>query len=213
MIELDLGDEMIHVVTRDNEQCYRSEMEQAYRLRHRVFVEEKGWSELASPDGLEKDQFDTELAVHMLYIEDDRVLGYERMLPTTSPHLMSELMPHLCDGPLPVGPNIWEWTRFCVERTRRNKRVELCPITIQLLIAGVEWALARECNQLVFQTNPIWLVRMIQLHFRPVTLGLMDSMSGEEVVAFSLFFDKRTLKRLRQVHGQITNQTRSCVLS
>ena len=49
---------MIHFVTPENEIHYRDEMERAYRLRHQVFVEEMGWTDLAKPDGREIDQFD-----------------------------------------------------------------------------------------------------------------------------------------------------------
>ena len=107
---------MIHIVSPENEYHYRDEMEQAFRLRYRVFVEERGWRALAKPDGREIDQFDNEHAVHMLYIEHGTVLGYQRMLPTTRPHLLSEVMPELCEGEHPVGAHIWEWIRFCVER-------------------------------------------------------------------------------------------------
>ena len=112
---------MIHIVTPDNESFYRDEMEQAYRLRHQVFVKEMGWTDLAKPDGREIDQFDDKHAVHMLYIEEGKVLGYQRMLPSTRPHLLSEVMPELCEVERPVGAHIWEWTRFCVARERREK--------------------------------------------------------------------------------------------
>ena len=49
---------MIHIVTAENIQSYTAAMEQAYRLRHAVFVEEMGWNDLKRPDGREIDQFD-----------------------------------------------------------------------------------------------------------------------------------------------------------
>ena len=39
---------MIYIVTPENEHHYRDEMEQAFRLRHRVFVEQMGWRALAN---------------------------------------------------------------------------------------------------------------------------------------------------------------------
>ena len=106
---------MLHIVTAENIHEYREQMEQAYRLRHRVFVEEMKWTDLDRGDGREIDQFDTDAAVHMLYLNDDGVLlGYQRMLPSTKPHLLSDVLPDLCDGERPVGANIWEWTRYSV---------------------------------------------------------------------------------------------------
>ena len=44
--------------------------------------------------------------MHMLYIERGKVLGYQRMLPTTRPYLLSEVMPELCEVEHPVGADI-----------------------------------------------------------------------------------------------------------
>jgi acyl-homoserine lactone synthase len=162
---------MIHIVTPENEHHYHDEMEQAFRLRYRVFVEERGWRALAKPDGREIDQFDNEHAVHMLYIEHGMVLGYQRMLPTTRPHLLSEVMPELCEGEHPVGAHIWEWTRFCVERERREKGRAVCPITNMLLAAAVEWGMECGISKLIIETNPTWLLRMIQPSFSSDAIG------------------------------------------
>jgi acyl-homoserine lactone synthase len=67
---------MFHIVTPENEYHYRDETDQTYRLRHRVFVEKKGWLALGEPDWHEIEQFDNEHAVHMLYIAQGKVLGY-----------------------------------------------------------------------------------------------------------------------------------------
>ncbi len=128
---------MIHIVTAENDYHYRNEMNQAYRLRHQVFVKEMGWQNLAKPDGREIDQFDDKHAVHMLYIEDGKVLGYQRFLASTRPHLLSEVMPELCEVERPVGAHIWEWTRFCVPSDRREKGRPGCPITNLLPIPAV----------------------------------------------------------------------------
>ena len=125
---------MIHIVTAENEFQYRNEMEQAYRLRHQVFVKEMGWSELAKPDRREIDQFDNKHAVHLLYIENGQVLGYQRMLPSTRPHLLSEIMPQLCEVERPVGSHIWECTRHCVAPGHRERGRFAAPIANALLL-------------------------------------------------------------------------------
>lgn len=192
---------MIHIVTPENDYLYREEMEQAYRLRHQVFVKEMGWSDLEKPDGREIDQFDDKHAVHMLYVEEGKVLGYQRFLPSTRPHLLSEIMPELCEGERPVGAHVWEWTRFCVERGHREQGRAICPITNMLLTAAVEWGLECGISQLIVQTNPTWLLRMVQLHFRPTPLGLPRMIGGEDIIAVTATFDERTLDRLREMRG------------
>jgi acyl-homoserine lactone synthase len=176
-------------------------MEQAFRLRHRVFVEEKGWSDLARPDRRETDQFDNDYAVHMLCIEEERVIGYQRMLPSTRPHLLSHVLPQLCEGDRPVGPEIWEWTRYCVEPAHRERGRALSPAANALLSAIVEWGLASGISSVIIEMNPIWLLRLVQLHFRTVPLGLPQTVDGEDVLAVTASFDRRTLSRLQAMRG------------
>jgi acyl-homoserine lactone synthase len=176
-------------------------MEQAFSLSYRVFVEQRGWRALAKSDGREIDQFDNEHAVHMLYIEHGTVLGYQRMLPTTRPHLLSEVMPELCENEHPVGAHIWEWTRFCVEQSRRDKGRAVCPITNMLLAAAVEWGMECGISKLIIETNPAWLLRLIQLHFGLMQLGLPYLMEGQDIIAVIISFDSRTRSRLQEMRG------------
>lgn len=187
---------MLHFVTSANSQLYHEELEQAFRLRHSVFVEEKGWTDLRHDDGREIDRFDDEHAVHMLYIEAGRVIGYQRMLPTTRPHLLSDVMPELCEGEHPVGPNIWEWTRYCVEPANRERGRMLSPAANALLSGIVEWGLASGVDTILIEMNPLWLLRLVQLHFRVTPLGLPRLINGDETVAVTASFDRRTLDRL-----------------
>lgn len=190
---------MLHVVTNDTYHLYRAEMDQAFRLRHRVFVDEKGWGELRREDGQETDQFDDEHAVHMLFIVDGKVIGYQRMLPSTRPHLLSEVLFDLCEGKRPIGANIWEWTRYCVEVGHRERGRMLSPVANALLSGIVEWGLARRIDTIIIEMNPIWLLRLVQLHFKVTPLGLPRIIGGEETVAVTASFDERTLARLNEM--------------
>jgi acyl-homoserine lactone synthase len=192
---------MIHLIDAENILEYASEMEQAYRLRHQVFVEDSKWEELRKPDGREIDQFDDGRALHMLYINDGAVLGYQRMLPTTRPHLLSEVMPDLCEGDRPIGPEVWEWTRYCVARAHRERGRALSPIANSLLSGIVEWGLATGVSSIIIEMEPIWLLRLVQLYFRVTPLGLPKRYGPNDVVAVTAKFDARTLLRLREMRG------------
>jgi acyl-homoserine lactone synthase len=192
---------MIHIVTAENIHSYAAAMEQAYRLRHAVFVEEMGWDDLKRPDGREIDQFDDGRAVHMLYLEGDRLVGYQRMLPSTRPHLLSDVLPYLCDGDLPVGPHIWEWTRYCVTKDHRDRGRILSPAGNFLLSAIVEWGLENGVSKIIIEMNPIWLLRLVQLHFMVMPLGIPKDNGKESIVAVTAAFDRRTLARLRETRG------------
>jgi acyl-homoserine lactone synthase len=192
---------VIHIVTAENAYHYRDEMEQAYRLRHKVFVEEMGWTDLAKPDGREIDQFDNKYAVHMLYIEDGKVLGYQRMLPSTRPHLLSDVTPELCDVERPVGPHIWECSRHCVARGHREKGRVASPIANAILSGMVEWCLECGISTAIVEIEPTALLRFVQLHFRPMPLGLPRDIGGQNIIAVTLTFDWRTLERLKELRG------------
>jgi acyl-homoserine lactone synthase len=192
---------MIHIVTAENQRAFADQLEQAYRLRHAVFVDEMKWEELRRPDGREIDQFDDECALHMLYVRDGAVLGYQRMLPTIRPHLLSEVMPELCDGDRPSGPDIWEWTRYCVARPHRERGRALSPIANALLSGIVEWGLESGVDKIIIEMDPIWLLRLVQLHFRVTPLGLPKRIGNAEIVAVVAAFDGRTLNRLREMRG------------
>jgi acyl-homoserine lactone synthase len=191
----------IHIVAADNISSYTDAMEQAYRLRHTVFVEEMGWSNLRRPDGREIDQFDDGRALHMLYLDGDRLVGYQRMLPSMRPHLLSSVLPHLCDGDFPVGPHIWEWTRYCVTKEHRDRGRLLSPVGNLLLSAVVEWGLENGVSRIIIEMNPIWLLRLVQLHFRVTPLGIPQEDGKDSIVAVTAAFDARTLARLRHVRG------------
>jgi acyl-homoserine lactone synthase len=191
----------IHIVAAENIGSYAEAMEQAYRLRHNVFVEEMGWSDLRRPDGREIDQFDDGRALHMLYLDGNQLVGYQRMLPSMRPHLLSSVMPHLCDGDFPVGPHIWEWTRYCVTKEHRDRGRLLSPAGNLLLSAIVEWGLENGVSKIIIEMNPIWLLRLVQLHFRVTPLGIPQEAGKDSIVAVTAAFDARTLARLRCVRG------------
>lgn len=192
---------MIHIITPANVSQYSEGMEQAWRLRHEVFVNEKGWTDLARADGREIDQFDTPHAIHLLAIEEGRVIGYSRLLPTTRPHLLSDVMPQLCEGERPCGSDTWEWTRQAVARSHRARGKAVNPVSIALLTGIVEWGLANGVRQLVLQMPTLYLLHVVQLHFRARPLGLPQTISGEDIIAATAEFDERTLARLRAVRG------------
>src|SRR3546814_13258346 len=78
-----------HVVDVSNRGAYRVQVEQHFRLRHEIYVGERGWLDLARSDGREVDAFDNEDAVYLLGImPDEGVVAGSRLVPSLKPHLM-----------------------------------------------------------------------------------------------------------------------------
>ncbi len=192
---------MIKIIKGTEVDEHHEVMEQAWRLRHDVFVEEKEWKALSKIDKREIDEFDNDDALHMLAFQDDELVGYQRLLPTTKPYLLSSIYPQLCEVDMPASPRTWEWTRYAVKRQFRARGRILSPIANKLLSAIVEWGLKKQVNSVVIEMQPLWMLRLVQLHFRIVPLGICHKMDGEEVLAVQAHFDKRTLNRLCEVRG------------
>lgn len=196
---------MIRIARGDQICWFYSEMEQAMRLRHKVFVDEMKWEDLRKEDERETDQFDDEHAIHMFAMEGATVIGYQRLLPTTRPHLLSHVLPELCETESPNGQNIWEWTRYCVEKTHRERGRALSPTANHLLSAIVEWGLRSGVDRIIIEMDPLWLLRLVQLYFRVTPLGLPKRMGDKDVLAVVAAFDERTLLRLQEMRGNASS--------
>lgn len=90
--------------------------EQMFRLRARQFSERRGWRVTVS-EGQERDRFDD---LNPLYLcltgHENQLLASLRLLPTTGPHMLSDVFPEVMGGALFVRhPLIWESSRFCVD--------------------------------------------------------------------------------------------------
>mgnify|MGYP001205720655 CR=1 FL=1 len=192
---------MIYVISGADVNQYPALFDQVYRLRHQVFVEEMGWEDLRSPDGKERDQFDDHHAVHHLCVRDNLVVGYQRMLPTTRPHLLSEIFPQLCVGTSPRGPGIYELTRYCVSPAHREGRRGVGSVGSELIAGLVEWGLQAGVHKAIIEFEPMWVLRAMQLQFLARPLGLQTKIGDQNIVATELTFNEHTLETIRAFRG------------
>ena len=105
---------MIDVVNSENRDQFDNMLTQMWQQRSDVFVDKLGW-DLPVTDGMEIDAYDDDRSTYLLASkEGDEVTGSLRILPTTEGHLMADLFPEMCAGEPPVGPEVWEISRFLV---------------------------------------------------------------------------------------------------
>ncbi|MGX7743957.1 acyl-homoserine-lactone synthase [Rhodopseudomonas parapalustris] len=192
---------MLKVISGREAERYSNVMEKAYRFRHSIFVEEKGWSDLRRPDGLERDCFDGINAVHQICMRGCDVVGYQRLLPTTQPHLLTEVLGDLCRRQPPRGPNIYEWTRFCVTHGRREMRPRGDSPFLELAQGVVEWGMANGVDTVSAVIDWRLMVIAMQLRFFVRPLGLPKRIGDDEVVALEMSFDAETLDALHVARG------------
>ncbi len=86
---------MIEVISSANRERYSNELDQIFRLRHRVFKQRLDW-DVASVDGRERDAFDDLDPVYLFGRgPTGEVNATWRLLPTTGPNMLRDSFAHL----------------------------------------------------------------------------------------------------------------------
>jgi acyl-homoserine lactone synthase len=190
---------MIHLVTSANRNLYAKEIEEHFRIRHEIYVGERGWKALARADGLERDQFDSDDATYILAIDDGRVVGGSRLVPTMVPHLLSEVFPHLAARGVPRDPSIFEWTRIFVVKERREGRN--AGRTAGMVICGLlEFCLEEGIQALTAVLEAWWLPRFHDMGWTLRPLGLPELIDGSWTLAVEMPIDDGVLDATRAFH-------------
>jgi acyl-homoserine lactone synthase len=193
---------MIHVITSANRHRYEAELLAHFRLRHEVYVVERNWKDLARLDGLERDQFDNQDAIYILAMDNGKVIGGSRLVPTTRPHLLSEVFPYLASvRGLPRAVDIYEWTRMFVIKSRREGRT-MGGQTRGMVICGVlEHCLGNGITGLTALIEMFWLPLFHSMGWSLTPLGLPELINGEWSIAVKMAINEETLASTRAFHG------------
>lgn len=95
---------------------YPEILDQMHRLRARQFSDRRGWRVVVE-NGLERDRFDNLNPLYILVLSDEQqLLASLRLLPTTGPHMLSDVFPEVMGGTGIVRhPLVLESSRFCVD--------------------------------------------------------------------------------------------------
>jgi acyl-homoserine lactone synthase len=192
----------VHVVTSANRHLYEDILERYHRIRHDVFVKERGWKAIERSDGRDIDAYDHDKTVHLIAIDGDRVVGGERLTPTTSPHMLSEVFPTLAAVKgVPSGPNIWEGSRYFVVRERRVGRTDCI-----LLAALQEFALDEGITHYSIVIETWWLPRLHEAGFVVRPLGLPTLIENQWALAASIDVAESNLDQARalgRINGSV----------
>lgn len=142
-----------------------------FAARKSVFIDLLKWDLPAMDGRFEIDQFDNEHA-HYLILTDNTGghLGSVRLLPTTQPHILGSLFADLCSGPVPVGQEVYEITRFCLDR--RLRAAERRAVRNQLISAIVDYALAEGIARYTGVAEMAWLQQILSFGWDCRPLGL-----------------------------------------
>ena len=186
----------IHVITGKNRSDYKKVLHDYHRKRHDIFVGERKWMSLRSPDGLEIDEYDDEHSIYLLALEGDMVVGGQRLYPTLRPHMISRTFPHLVEDRIPVGPRILEWTRYFVVRERRRT-----PTDGRLMAAVQQYCLEEGITDLTAVGETWWLTRWQQYGFDVRPLGLPQMVDGQPALAVRIRISEESFESALGVAG------------
>lgn len=188
---------MIRVVDRTNRHQFIRTMDQHFRLRHDIFVKEKGWKEF-DIDGLyEMDQYDDQNATYLIALDDDEdVVGSIRVYPTALPHMLSEQFASLVDGSVLQRVDLVELSRLAICQNRRGTRTYF-----ELFLSVQEYCLEQGMSgaTTLVRTHRIPVVQKAGMTITP--LGLSQEIDGETCTAALLEVSEDVLMRVRQVAG------------
>jgi acyl-homoserine lactone synthase len=190
---------MLHVVAKDNRALYQREIEEFYRLRKAVFVDELGWNIPVQPGGLEIDQYDDDEAVYGFSFDVNRQLTMGcRYRPAHDRSLLMDVFSHALgpDTPDPTGPGVWEITRgICLESggARHNQRRRACQ-----MITPLELTRAAGGNRCIAFAEVRLLPLFIQMGWRVQLLGDPIDFGEGTGIAFEVDASDLAIAKIRR---------------
>jgi acyl-homoserine lactone synthase len=170
---------MMMVLQGSQRQQFSYYFDQLFRLRHQIFVRERGWSLPSVNKDREIDQYDVADAIYFFDLDDDDVIrGSVRMTPTDRHSLLADYFPHLIEnGAEPRSPAIYEATRYLILPPRRN-RYDVRVAKARLVMAVVEWCLQRKLSHLQAVVDTSTFSTFVEMNPLTMPLGLPHPYAG-----------------------------------
>lgn len=159
---------MIRFVYADQLDTYPRLRDSMFRDRAEQFKTRLQWDVTVDADGFERDAYDAENPIYVIYeLPDGTHGGSMRILPTTGPTMINDHFLHLTDGVAIQSPFIWECTRFCLSPKADGR------VAGALMLAGAEFGLSSGLSHSV----GVFDARMTLVYRR---LGWIPEILGQE---------------------------------
>jgi acyl-homoserine lactone synthase len=197
---------MIEVIHSGNAGQFGGLLDKQFRLRHEVFVRERGWSDFDVDGVHEKDQYDDEAAIYLVAADDaGSVAGGFRLYPTVRPHMLSDHFPQLIDGALIQRRDVLELTRFAMRKSERRSRHYF-----ELLLAIQEYGLTEGLSGFTSVINPLRIPILQGFGLEIEPLGLPTVIDGEATIAVLFHVSESCFARVRKavaIHKDVLGST------
>jgi acyl-homoserine lactone synthase len=186
---------MLHVMQFGARPASDGVLRAMFAARKQVFVDLLKWDVPVIDGAYEVDQFDDPHATYLVLADlDGRHLASARLLPTTRPHILDSFYAELCEEEAPRGPDVYEVTRFCLDRslTARERR----EARNTLVAALAEHALAHGLTAYTAIAEMPWFQQILAFGWRCRPLGLPRVIDGTMLVALRIEIDADTPAQL-----------------
>ena len=196
---------MLHIINDAPDQLSDAVLRTMFAARRSVFVDLLGWDVPVLEGRYEIDQFDDAYATYLVVADSDGDhLGSARLLPTTRPHILGTLYPSLCADPPPSGSDIFEITRFCLDRRLRARERRIVRDT--LVTALVDHALDNGITTYSAIAEMGWFQQILAFGWRCMPLGLPQIVDGSMLAALRIDINIET-PRLLAAAGIVASST------
>lgn len=182
---------MVYVVSCENKHLYESELDQMFRSRHEVFVEDRGWN-LKSFNRREIDEFDNDDSIYLLDSESGLVNSSVRLVSTEFPTIINEIFPELCTEGAPRNNQIWESSRGHIGRHCKDPMA-----WIRVMLAELEFSLLWGIEEVVFVIDTFLLPKWVAAGWNLQPLGPPTDIDDESYIACSIKISTAALRMMR----------------
>ena len=150
---------MILVIDALNRDRFGSILDEMFKLRARVFRDRLGW-DVTVRAGREFDLFDDLDPVYLVALDDGfNVVGCNRMLQTTGPHMLADVFQDILCGEPPLrSATVWENTRFCVDTERLKQpgaTKSVSTATCEMMVAILEYGRDSGISDVISVIDPL----------------------------------------------------------
>jgi acyl-homoserine lactone synthase len=184
----------IHIVQAGNAHLYEALLDENFRLRASIFVDELKWSSLRSVNGRERDLFDRGEATYYFAIHEGRLVGSIRRHCSLAPTLLSDVFAHLAERRFERAADVYESTRQYVIPEYREEHP--CKVAGYLQRALWGHSLLEGGRAVNFVTWAWYVPLLTKSGLRPKPLGLPMPHEDMQLIALTCPVDEQVLDGL-----------------
>ncbi|MBD0416827.1 acyl-homoserine-lactone synthase [Oryzicola mucosus] len=191
----------IRVIDWNSRKEHAELLEAYFRLRHKIYVETRGWTDVERPIPFEIDAYDNRHAVYLVGIDKQgELMSGTRLVPTTEPHLLADIFPILARGEPPRQPGVFEWTRFFVAPKLRTTGASSKASGI-MLTGLLEYCLHSKISVITVVCEAFWPERLRALGWHLKNLGEVLKHVDGDIVGLAITVTPAMVETTKNAYG------------